>query len=121
MSKSKFQPSKNFSPTTFGNEPVFAKFSEICNECDEKSQYRKYVNKFHWLNKLLKSIKDMEHSVIIGRVILKNSLYPNSEGIVASHYNNIATATFNKIILNKTYKKHDNRRNTTCPDCDSEK
>ena len=105
MSKSKFQPSKNFLPTTFDKDTSCLAFAEICNNCETKFEYRTHVNNIHKFTKYIKSIKHTEFGNIIAEKLLNNFKVDDDIQPINSHYNNIIKARFRKIILNKKQPK----------------
>jgi hypothetical protein len=105
MSKSKFQPSKNFLPTTFGKEPSCLAFAEICNNCETKAEYKTYVNNIHKFTKYINSIKFTEFGNILAERLLNDFIVSDNNRPIATHYNNIIKTRFRKIILNKKLPK----------------
>lgn len=101
MSHSKFQPSKNFSPTTFGKDSVHIAFADICNKCEKKSDYKKYVNNIHRFRKLIHSISTTKFDKDVGLILLKTFTVNEHNNTIVSHYNNIIKIIYNENLINK--------------------
>lgn len=101
MSHSKFQPSKNFLPTTFGKDPVHIAFADICNKCDKKSDYRKYVNNIRRFRKLVHSISTTKFDTEVGIILLKTFTVNKHDDKIVSHYNNIIKIIYREYLIKR--------------------
>lgn len=95
--------SKKFLPTTFGNDPACISFADICNKCESKFEYSKYVSRINKFTEMMKSIKNNKFKIEIAEILLQKFIIDNHTEPIITHYNNIIKAKFRRIILNKNF------------------